>query len=519
MKHILTFILVAITTSICRLALGGELTVLTYHDLAPDPGDDDFIVSRSNFVAQMDYLQTHDYQPVSLKLLEKVKQKKATLPEKAVLLTFDDGLKSYAQFAVPVLKTYGYPSVLSIVTGWVDGQHIPEEYQDKILSWDQIRELQKSPLVEIISHSHDLHTYVPSNPQGNVAAAGVTHIYSKMTGQYETEHEYRQRVSGDLAKTVQRFRQELKIKPIGITWPYGQYNSVISTEARLLGMNFQLTLNDGPNFNSNFPILNRIIVMRDEAIDDFESDLHFEPYRNRTYQFTEVSLDNFYGKSEREQEKLLSNLLDRLEQLDINTVILSPISKNKRESFFPTHQLRVTTDIMNRVNHQLNSKLGIRHIFLHLPEKIDVANPDEFYNDMSRLAWFNGVIFDGQNDKQQKAVRKIVEYYHPKSQFGHYGITSQQDNYDFVILPVKADLSYDELRKQIKKANSSTTKLFIQVKVDEEHSDTLPEVINAIRSLGIVHYGSVYEKGFYGSFLNFSHSNYLAMGTLAGFGG
>ena len=519
MKSIVSIILVVLTLAICQVAFSGELTVLTYHDLAADPGNDEFIVSRSDFVAQMDYLQTHDYQPVSLKLLEDVKQQKASLPDNAVLLTFDDGLKSYAQFAVPVLKTYGYPSVLSIVTGWVDGQNIPEEYQDKILSWNQLRELQKSPLVEIISHTNGLHTYVPSNPQGNVAAAGVTRIYSKMTGQYESEHEYRQRISEDLAKTVQRFKQELKIIPVGITWPYGQYNSVLSTEARLLGMNFQLTLDDGPNFNSNLPVLNRIIIMRDEAIDDFDSDLHFEPYNNRTYQFTEISLDKFYGKSEREQQNLLSELLDKVEQLDINTVILSPISKNKRESFFPTHQLHMATDIMNRVNHQLNSRLGIRHIFLHLPEKIDVANPNEFYNDMSRLAWFNGVIFDGQNEKQQKDVRKIVEYYHPKSKFGHYGLTSQQDNYDFVVLPIKADLSYEDLRKQIKNANSSTTKLLIQIKVDQEHSDTLPEVINAIRSLGIVHYGSVYEKGFYGSFLNFSHSKYLAMETLAGFGG
>lgn len=504
---------------LCSTVAGAELTVLTYHDIEANPGDDAYIVSRSDFVAQMDYLQTHDYKPVSLAFLERVAKKQAQLPNKAVLLTFDDGLKSYAQFVVPILKTYNYPSVLSVVTGWVDGKNIPEEYRGKLLSWKALRTLLKSPLVEIISHTHDLHTNVRANPQGNFTAAGVTRIYSPTTKQYESEREFRQRVATDLKNTVIRFKQELNIEPIGITWPYGRYDNVLSVEARLLGMKFQLTLDDGPNDESNFPILNRIMVMRDTELGDFVSDLNYEPYRTRSYRFVEISLDKFAGQSDREQNNLLSSLLDNVEDQEFNTVILSPVSKDGQQAFFPTRQLPVAADIMNRVSQQLNSRLSIRNIYLHLKSNFKSDNPEELYNDMARLAWFNGVVFDGQPLKQQEKIRKVVEYYHPKSKFGHFGITSQKEDYDFVILPVQVGQKHDELRQEILKAKGLPLKLFVQVKVDNQHSDALPEVLDTIRGLGILHYGTFYQNGFYGSRNEFSITKEMAKGTLAVFGG
>ena len=93
-------------------AMSEDLTVLTYHDVVADPGDDAYAISRSAFVEQMDYLEQHGYQPISLETLNRAYKKQDELPKKAVLITFDDGLKSYYRFAVPVLKTYGYPSVL-----------------------------------------------------------------------------------------------------------------------------------------------------------------------------------------------------------------------------------------------------------------------------------------------------------------------------------------------------------------------------------------------------------------------
>ncbi|MGO4780418.1 polysaccharide deacetylase family protein, partial [Lysobacter sp. 2RAB21] len=103
------------------------------------------------------------------------------LPPKAVLLTFDDGLRSIYTHVFPLLRAYRYPALMAVVTGWVD---LPREQQvdygprmfthDDFVTWDQLREMQASGLIEIASHSDNLHRGVTSNPQGNTMPAAIT---------------------------------------------------------------------------------------------------------------------------------------------------------------------------------------------------------------------------------------------------------------------------------------------------------------------------------------------------------
>ena len=522
MKRLLAFFckiyLVALMMLSASHALAEELTVLVYHDITADPGEDAFAVSRSSFVQQMDYLESQGYKPISLQQLNRIYKKQESLPKNAILITFDDGLSSYAKFAVPVLKTYGFPSVLSVVSGWADNKDTPAEYRGKLLGWDDLRTLKDSKLVEIISHSHELHTNVRLNPQGNFGPAGVTRVYSPTMKLYETERVFRQRIAQDLKNSMTRFKKELGIEPIGIAWPYGRYDNVMAVEARLLGMNFQLTLDDGPNTVENLPVLNRIMVMRDTGINDFISDLKFEPLRNRTHQFAEIKLDDFIGKDETQSDKILSDILDEVERLEANTIILSPVTRDGSMTFFPTEQAKTAADILNRVTHQLNTRLGIRYIYLRISGNVDITRNETVLNDMARLAWFNGVVFDGVSKDDTDTVRKIVEYYHPKSSFGYYGQPEQASTYDFVMLPVNVSEPSDEIRDRILKATGMPTKLFVQVKVTDQDDSTLPSVLDMIRNLGIKHYGVAYKNGLYG--LNEqTHANGMAMETLAVSGG
>jgi len=498
--------LVALIVLPGSLVFAGELTVLCYHDIVSDPGDDAYAVSRAAFVQQMDYLESNGYHPVSLQQLNRIYKKQETLPDKAVLITFDDGLISYAKFAAPVLKTYGFPSVLSIVTGWTDNKNVPAEYRGKLLTWDELRTLKNSKLIELISHSHELHTNVRLNPQGNFAPAGVTRIYSPTQKQYEPERVFRQRIAQDLKNSAMRFQKELNLEPIGIAWPYGRYDNVMAVEARLLGMQFQLTLDDGPNSEDDLPILNRIMVMRDTNFSDFLSDLKYEPMRNRAYQFVELKLDSFIGKNEEQADKILSSMLDEVEELEANTLIISPVTEDGNSTFFPTEHMKTAADVLNRVTHQFNSRLGIRYIYLKISGNLSVAKNESILNDMSRLAWFNGVIFDGVDKKDMTSIRKIIEYYHPKSAFGHYGETKTAGEYDFIILPVTTSEPSDEIRDRVLRATGLPTKLFVEVKVDNNDDSSLPGVIDMIKNLGIKHYGVAYK-------------NDLAKETLAVFGG
>jgi hypothetical protein len=71
-----------------NLDLTNTITVVTYHNIVADPGDDSYALSRSMFVAQMDYLQTHGYQPISLAQLDEYRKHPERLPAKPIMLTF-----------------------------------------------------------------------------------------------------------------------------------------------------------------------------------------------------------------------------------------------------------------------------------------------------------------------------------------------------------------------------------------------------------------------------------------------
>jgi hypothetical protein len=186
--------------------------------------------------------------------------------------------------------------------------------------------------------------------------------------------------------------------------------------------------------------------------------------------------------------------------------------------------MATATDILNRVTHQLNSRLGIRHIFLRMTDSASVTKSETVLNDMARLAWFNGIVFDGVGDKEMTKIRKIVEYYHPNSSFGYYGDiknneTKNISSFDFVILPVNAANSSDEIRDRILKVTGIPTKLFIEVKVEDGDDRTLPGVIDMIRNLGIKHYGVSHAQDLHARKNEYTHAYDMAKGTLAVFGG
>ena len=73
------------------------------------------------------------------------------LPQKAVLLTFDDGYESNYTLAFPILREYGAKAAISLITSRID------ERADGFLTWDECREMAKSGLVEFASHTNDCH--------------------------------------------------------------------------------------------------------------------------------------------------------------------------------------------------------------------------------------------------------------------------------------------------------------------------------------------------------------------------
>jgi len=67
----------------------------------------------------------------------------------------------------------------------MDGNLTTYDGTKPLLNWDQVREMVQSGLVEIASHSYDLHKGITANPQGNTQAAAVTRLYDDPMMVYE----------------------------------------------------------------------------------------------------------------------------------------------------------------------------------------------------------------------------------------------------------------------------------------------------------------------------------------------
>lgn len=97
--------------------------VLTYHDVVEGKvsGQTDTpTVSRSKLIEHFDWLKNNGYTPVSWRQIKEAEAGKGSLPEKPILLTFDDGYLSFYQTVFPLLQQYRYPAVLAVVTSWLD---------------------------------------------------------------------------------------------------------------------------------------------------------------------------------------------------------------------------------------------------------------------------------------------------------------------------------------------------------------------------------------------------------------
>lgn len=95
----------------------GPVPILEYHVLGEAPADapyPELYVERPDFRHQLEWLDEHGYQAVTLEQVEEAWYEGATLPPKPVVLSFDDGYRPQFTFALPQLRKHGWAGVLNL---------------------------------------------------------------------------------------------------------------------------------------------------------------------------------------------------------------------------------------------------------------------------------------------------------------------------------------------------------------------------------------------------------------------
>ena len=154
---------------------GRSLAILGYHKIGePPPGGWQtwFYVPEEIFVGHLSYLRDHGWQVIDLLSLFRGITAPESLPERAALLTFDDGYRSMRTIALPWLLRFGCPAVLSVPTDYIGGSNDLDagcDPEEAICNWDYLGELERLG-VSIQSH-------------------GASHLYFSKLGLPEQEEE------------------------------------------------------------------------------------------------------------------------------------------------------------------------------------------------------------------------------------------------------------------------------------------------------------------------------------------
>jgi len=356
------------------------LIVLAYHDVRDDVGTladrDPDATSTDHLISHFDWLKANGYHIVSLEDVLQAEQGKRALPRDAVLLTFDDGLESFYTKVYPLLRAYGYPAVAALVGSWIDlppGKTLAYNSgdcgRDCFLSWDQVRQMQQSGLVEYASHTWGLHEGIQGNPQGNSMPAAVTLRNDARSG-YESEDAYTARVRADLRHSADEIAEHTGKRPRAIVWPYGAYTRVGTTVAAEEGMPVSMSLGDTLPSLQTGRTIPRLLVSGNITANRLGWLLRHQS-RIDPVRAVQIDLDYVYDPDPAQQERNLSTLLDRIKRLHPSQVWLQayadPNGSGVAESvYFPNRHLPMRADLFSRVAWQLRTRAGVR-VYAWLP--------------------------------------------------------------------------------------------------------------------------------------------------------
>lgn len=206
-----------------------RLPVLMYHHVVPDGQPcNEMTVTAARLEQDLRWLKENGYETV----LPRELAAGEALPEKAVLLTFDDGYRSNYDYAYPLLQKYHAKAAIAVMA------FMPDNWAPGFLSWDMCREMTASGLVEIGSHGYAVHNL--DEREGNFVPGQANGVQRRKG---ESDADFQQRVLADLQLSYTRIAAETGAPPAFFAYPFGKTDPDADAYLETL---FPLTVVTGP---------------------------------------------------------------------------------------------------------------------------------------------------------------------------------------------------------------------------------------------------------------------------------
>jgi peptidoglycan/xylan/chitin deacetylase (PgdA/CDA1 family) len=223
-----------------------QIPVLMYHNVLSDTENkrmrNSNIITEVEFTKQMDYLRQNGFHTLTLQDLERFLYDKCSLPEKPVVLTFDDGYLGNLTFAYPVLKGYHMKAAIAVMPHLLQAENrkVPKEVQT--FSLRQFGG--KEDVFSLVSHTDELH-----DKKNGIALIKVL--------PEETVYQ-------DIRNS------KLFLRTDYLVYPYGAYNERAIRIVKRAGYKMAFGMNEGYVHQGDNPYrLKRIYVYRGMPLSEF----------------------------------------------------------------------------------------------------------------------------------------------------------------------------------------------------------------------------------------------------------
>jgi len=197
--------------------LKSEVIVLCYHRFVDKPKDS-LAIKPADFEAQMQALKDNGIIVISMEDFLAWRRGEKEIPEKAAIISIDDGYLSGYSVAWPILKKFGYPFTMFLYTDYIKGG--PKSGGQSI-SWDQLAEMRDAG-VDIEGHT-------------------VSHS-SLNARKGKTDEQYLAWLKSEIVGSKELLEKNLGIQVKVFAYPYGLHNKTVRDVVKQAGYEAAFTV-------------------------------------------------------------------------------------------------------------------------------------------------------------------------------------------------------------------------------------------------------------------------------------
>lgn len=205
-----------------------ELPIIMYHSVVNDSSYvGDYVITKDEFESDLRYISDMGYTPVFCSEVADFVNGEGDLPDKPIIISFDDGSYNNFYYVTPLLEKYHFKAVFAIVGKWCE--FAAEEASPSTLysyaDLDDLTSMVNSGYCEIANHTYDMHNL--ESRKGILRLDG------------ESEREYRVTLYNDITQN-QRLLERLGERPKVFVYPYGFCDE--ESEEIISQLGFEVTL-------------------------------------------------------------------------------------------------------------------------------------------------------------------------------------------------------------------------------------------------------------------------------------